>query len=114
MVGNDVFAKYVTNQPLEQGAGQNYRVTHLNDLVPNLPGYSFDYRHVSTQYWITSSISAPVTTSDIQVSSGIEDKDGDYYDLFQILETSNAVHSWYFGNIDVCFKDNNGTILNGR
>jgi hypothetical protein len=114
MVGNDVFASYVTNQPLAQGAGQNYRVTHQNDLVPNLPGYSFDYRHISPQYWITSPIGASVTTSDVQVSSGIEDEDGDYYSSLEIFETSNAVHSWYFGHIDVCFTDNNGTILNGR
>lgn len=114
MVGNAAFVTYVTNQPLTQGAGQNYRVTHQNDLVPNLPGYSFDYRHVSPQYWITSPDNITVTTSDINVSSGIEDEMGDYYSLLEIFETSNAAHSWYFNHIDVCFADNNGTILNGR
>ena len=114
MVGNAAFANCVTNQPLVEGAGQNYHVNHQNDLVPNLPGYSFDYRHISPQYWITSVNSAPVTTSYIEVSSGIMDESGDYYSLLEILETSNAAHSWYFNHIDVCFADNNGTILNCR
>ena len=114
MVGNAAFASYVTNHPLVQGGGANYRITHLNDLVPNLPGYSFDYCHISPQYWIKSAAGAPVNSSDIEVSSGIEDKSVDYYSLLEIFETSFAAHTWYFNDITACFADNNGTIFNGR
>jgi hypothetical protein len=89
-------------------------VSHQNDLVPNLPGYFFDYRHVSPQYWITAATGAPVNSSDIEVSSGIEDESGDYCSLLEIFETSFTAHTWYFNDITACFADNNGTISNGR
>ena len=64
MTGNLFFVNYVSSR------GNNYRVTHAEDLVPKLPGYALGFAHVSNEYWITSPTGAAVTSADIKVSSG--------------------------------------------
>lgn len=59
-VGNDVFADFVTAQ-----AGAEYRVTHLDDPVPNLPPMFVGYRHTSPEYWLSD---GNATTTDYDVS----------------------------------------------
>lgn len=97
MVGNNAFATFVTNQ-----GGGNYRVTHQIDVVPKLPGYEIlGYRHVSPQYWITSGDKATVGANDVQVSSGTEDRSGNY-GAFGI---SVSNHLWYFNAVASCAPD---------
>ena len=93
MVGNIALAKFITNQP-----GGNYRVTHAQDIVPKLPGYILGYGHISPEYWITSPTDAPVSTGDIQVSSGVINLDGNQGQL----ESSVIDHLWYFNSISAC------------
>lgn len=97
MVGNAAFATFVTNQGASQNSTQrNYRVTHANDIVPNVPSYALGFRHVSPQYWIIAGNNQTVTVDDIQVSTGIEDQKGDSYTLLELFETSVDAHVWYF------------------
>lgn len=93
MVGNDAFANFVTNQ-----SGGNYRITHAYDIVPKLPGYMLDYRHVSPEYWITSDSGVTVGSGDISVSNGIFDLWGNQGTLISTITD----HLWYFNAISSC------------
>lgn len=46
-VGNAAFAEFITKQE-----GGTYRVTHFNDLVPQVPTEWFKYQHVDPEYWL--------------------------------------------------------------
>jgi hypothetical protein len=89
MSGNLPFVNYISSR------GNNYRVTHAEDIVPKLPGYLLGYAHVSKEYWITSPIDVPVTTTDINVSSGAYNFAGNK----GTLGLNGDDHSWYFGQI---------------
>lgn len=60
-VGNEAFASFVTSQP-----GREYRITHLDDIVPKLPPLILGYRHTSPEYWLS-------TGDDTTVDYGVED-----------------------------------------
>lgn len=78
----------------------NFRVTHVADLVPNLPSYALGFAHVSPEYWITSAYGANVTTSDIQVSYGAINTQGCESKLLDGANMND--HGWYFGNVAAC------------
>ncbi|OAL40282.1 hypothetical protein AYO20_00018 [Fonsecaea nubica] len=92
MVGNYFLATFITDQ-----SGDNYRVTHAQDIVPKLPGYPI-FAHVSPEYWITSPTNVAVTVNDIQQSSGVIDLDGNQGEL----DSSIDDHGWYFNSIAAC------------
>jgi hypothetical protein len=92
MSGNVAFVNYISSR------GNNYRVTHKDDIVPKLPGYLLGYAHISNEYWITSPNDVPVTTSDIQVSSGPFNLAGNK----GTLAANPDDHQWYFGQITGC------------
>ena len=92
MSGNVAFVNYISRR------GNNYRVTNKEDIVPKLPGYLLGYAHVSNEYWIRSPNGAPVTTSDIQVSSGAFNLAGNK----GTLGANGDDHQWYFGRITGC------------
>lgn len=51
-----------------QGHGNNYRIAHYLDPVPNLPAPTIgwtSYTHIWPQYYISSGNGVPVTTEDI-------------------------------------------------
>ncbi|PVH73391.1 lipase-like protein [Cadophora sp. DSE1049] len=48
-VGNTAFASFVTAQE-----GVNYRMTHENDPVPQIPPSWIGYEHTSPEYWLTN------------------------------------------------------------
>ncbi|TVY64181.1 Mono- and diacylglycerol lipase, partial [Lachnellula suecica] len=48
-VGNAAFASFVT------AAGSNFRMTHVNDPVPQLPPTWLGYQHTSPEYWLSGS-----------------------------------------------------------
>jgi hypothetical protein len=66
-VGNIDFAKFVTSQ-----AGLEFRITHGSDPVPRLPPISFNYRHVSPEYWLTGLVPTKTdyVVSEIKVCPG--------------------------------------------
>lgn len=97
MVGNVAFARYVST------TGPTYRVTHLADAVPKLPGYVWplNYAHTYPEYWIGSGNSAPVGTGDVYVVNvgdpqGLQGNEA----LFPWPDVSN--HLWYFNAISAC------------
>jgi hypothetical protein len=67
-VGNEAFATFATNQ----AGGSNYRVTHLDDPVPRLPGLFLGYRHTSPEYWLSDGAATQnaYQASDIRVCTG--------------------------------------------
>ncbi|KAK4924562.1 hypothetical protein LTR66_016451 [Elasticomyces elasticus] len=93
MVGNDVFANFVTAQ-----TNGNFRITHAADAVPKLPGYLLSYRHVSPEYWINKPSGQTVAAGDIQMSTGILDLKGNGRTLTATLTD----HLWYFNAITAC------------
>ena len=60
-VGNQAFASFITSQK-----GREYRITHLDDIVPKLPPMILGYRHTSPEYWL-------YTGEDTTVDYGVED-----------------------------------------
>jgi Lipase (class 3) len=92
-VGQQTTADYISNQP-----GGNYRVTHTDDIVPKLPGIFAGYRHVGTEYFITSGNNVPVTTRDITVIPGRPLIAGNQATFTSSIEA----HSWYFNAVGAC------------
>ncbi len=66
-VGNGAFADFVTKQ-----RGAEYRVTHLNDLVPRLPPLGLDYRHTSPEYYLSTGKATTIdyAVKDVKICSG--------------------------------------------
>ena len=91
MSGNMKWAQFVTNQ------GNNFRVTHQKDVVPTLPGLILGYHPSEGEYHITSGDNKPVTTSDINLSTGLLQGDA--------FGTSVSNHGWYFNAISACSPD---------
>lgn len=94
-VGNYDFAKYVTEQ-----AGVQYRVTHLDDIVPRIPPMLFNYRHLSPEYWIdTGAANATnVTVDSITICDGYSSTDCNAGQTALDI----VAHDYYFLWIDGC------------
>jgi hypothetical protein len=70
-VGNTEFATFVTSQAPEKGV--NYRMTHENDPVSQLPPTWIGYEHTSPEYWLTNGTDATdvYEASDVVVCEGV-------------------------------------------
>ncbi|PYH90100.1 lipase [Aspergillus ellipticus CBS 707.79] len=93
-VGNYELAEYITSQ----GSGENFRVTHLNDIVPRLPPMLFGYSQPSPEYWITSGTGDSVTAADIEIIEGINSTAGNAGEATESI----LAHLWYFFSIATC------------
>lgn len=93
-IGNDAVSTFISAQ------GTNYRVTHLDDPVPKLPPIIADYRHVSPEYWLSTSEATQETyppeeirvcegTASIQCNAGTAGFNVD-------------AHGVYFGPVSSC------------
>jgi hypothetical protein len=87
-------AEHITNQ----NKGGNYRVTHTDDIVPNLPPKLIGYHHSSPEYWITSSDDVTVTKDDVREIVGIDSREGND----GTAGLSTKAHRWYFVYISQC------------
>lgn len=99
-VGNSAFATFVTNQA--PGLGQNYRMTHFNDPVPQIPPIWVGYEHTSPEYWLSDGTDTTdlYLPTDVVVCEGIGNTDCNAgKGLIPIDGTS---HSHYLGLIDGC------------
>ncbi|OJJ35897.1 hypothetical protein ASPWEDRAFT_109605 [Aspergillus wentii DTO 134E9] len=94
-IGNLALADYITNVT---DKGDNYRVTHTDDIVPKLPPKLLGYHHASPEYWITSGNNVTVTTADVDVVTGVDSTDGND----GTTADSRTAHRWYFGYISEC------------
>jgi hypothetical protein len=80
--------------------GNNYRVTHLNDAVPQLPPMWFGYQHISPEYYISADTGKNVSLTNITVLPGYENPLGNY----QWNRMSVNAHGWYFNPISACYN----------
>lgn len=85
---------YITNQ----NRGENFRVTHTDDVVPRTPPSFLDYEHISPEYWVTSPNGVAPTVNDVVRLEGSQNKDGNAGQ--EGLDI--AAHRWYFGPITQC------------
>ena len=94
-VGNAAFADFVTNQ-----TGAEFRVTHVNDLVPRLPPLILDYRHTSPEYWLSDGNATTVTygVNDIKICVGDANTGCNGEDLLFSIEA----HLYYLLPIASC------------
>jgi predicted lipase len=94
-VGNDDFVNFVDGQ-----SGSEYRVTHVDDPIPRLPGSLLGYRHTNVEYWLATG--GDTTTSyaatDIDVCTGIKNLDCNGGETGLSL----TPHSYYFQDIGAC------------
>ncbi|KAF2666673.1 alpha/beta-hydrolase [Microthyrium microscopicum] len=103
-LGDTHLSTFITAQ------GSNYRLTHANDIVPNLPplvfpnldvhtGFAgFAYVHISPEYHIKTGNDVVVTVKDIDELSGEVNFGGNTGTLLPSI----GAHKWYFGNITAC------------
>ena len=93
-IAGRALSDYITAQP-----GGNYRVTHYNDPVPQLPPTWLGFVHISPEYYIDRHNFVPVTASDIQSFEGDTETRGNAAWAW----TDVLAHTWYFNSISQCF-----------
>jgi predicted lipase len=99
-VGNDYFVNFVSGTDL----GHTYRITHLDDPIPQLPpgGWLTDYYHTTPEYWLFTGTSSTdnYMIQDVKVCEGI-DNDGcnGSTNLFAFDFTA---HDNYFEDVSKC------------
>ncbi|KAE9973372.1 hypothetical protein EG328_004434 [Venturia inaequalis] len=96
-VANEDLAVQLTLQAPSMGS--NYRVTHLNDAVPQLPPQWFGYKHISPEYYISSNTGQNVSFSNITALPDFESHFGNY----QWNRMSINAHGWYFNPVSACY-----------
>lgn len=71
-IGDLNLVTYITNQ------GNNYRVTHTNDVIPRIIATSAGFRHISPEYWISHDVNSQFTvgTDQIDVLDGYNNLNG--------------------------------------
>lgn len=99
-VGNTAFATFVTDQ--SPTLGNNYRMTHLNDPVPQLPPTWIGYQHTSPEYWLSDGTDTTndYEASDVVVCEGVGNADCNAGE--GLVPIDGTSHSHYLGLIDGC------------
>jgi predicted lipase len=92
-IAGEKLSDYITNQP-----GGNYRVTHWNDPIPQIPLIAMGYAHISPEYYINKGNLKTAKLSDIEVFQGNKNTGGNAKWLF----TDIVSHLWYFNSISQC------------
>lgn len=94
-IAGKTLSNFITNQ----NRGGNFRVTHTNDPVPQLPSLHLDFVHISPEYWITSPDKVIPTVNDVKRLDGDINMEGN---TGQTALNTDA-HLWYFGPVAECF-----------
>ncbi|TVY29314.1 Lipase, partial [Lachnellula hyalina] len=99
-VGNEAFADFVTSQAPAQGS--NFRMTHVNDPVPQLPPTWVGYQHTSPEYWLSSGndTTEDYGAQDVVVCEGVGDEGCNAGT--GLVPIDGEAHNHYLGLIDVC------------
>ncbi|XP_014561107.1 hypothetical protein COCVIDRAFT_33794 [Bipolaris victoriae FI3] len=87
-----------TSDFISKQAGGNYRITHWNDPVPQLPLLIMGYVHTSPEYYINKPNEKTVSARDIQVFEGPISFQGNG----QWIGDDVEAHMWYFGSVRIC------------
>ncbi|PYI36073.1 mono and diacylglycerol lipase [Aspergillus indologenus CBS 114.80] len=101
-VANPALAKYITAQDQQKNQGKNYRFTHTNDPVPNLPLQLMGYAHISPEYHITTPGNATVTMNQVVVYADGDSSQGNTGLLGIPDLLAFDAHHWYFERADAC------------
>lgn len=99
-IGNTALATFVTDQ--SQSLGQNFRMTHYNDPVPQIPPTWIGYEHTSPEYWLSNGIDTTddYAASDVVVCEGIGNTDCNAGE--GLIPIDGTSHSHYLGLVDGC------------
>jgi hypothetical protein len=99
-VGNTVFATFVTNQAPKLGG--NYRMTHVNDPVPQLPPTWIGYEHTSPEYWLANGTDTAddYSAGDVVVCEGVGNESCNAGT--GLVPIDGTAHDHYLGAIDTC------------
>ncbi|KAF1958607.1 alpha/beta-hydrolase [Byssothecium circinans] len=91
-VAGSTLSTYITKQ------GNNYRVTHYNDIVPQVPPMFMNFVHISPEYYIKTKNFKIVTAGDISVFEGEKSESGNAGHMIPDV----VAHLWYFNGISSC------------
>jgi predicted lipase len=102
-VGNAAFANYASST----SHGSIYRITHLNDPVPQLPpggslAWLTNYYHTTPEYWLSdgSYDTVDYNCGNIQVCTGINPLE--CAESIALWETNILSHAFYLCSISSC------------
>ena len=95
-VSSETLASFVMNQ----GSGNIYRVTHIDDPVPRLPPTALGFVHLAPEYYITSGNNVTPTPADITEFTNQNDLNGNAGN--NPLDWNLDNHGWYFNKIGAC------------
>ncbi|KAJ4286232.1 hypothetical protein N0V90_013266 [Kalmusia sp. IMI 367209] len=91
-VSSSKLADYITKQ-----AGGNFRITHWNDPVPNIPPIIMNFAHVSPEYYINKANNQNVGIGDFKIFEGSMNLKGNA----AWIVTDILAHLWYFAAFPV-------------
>ncbi|KUJ19592.1 alpha/beta-hydrolase [Mollisia scopiformis] len=94
-VGDTAFATFVTDQA--PALGNNYRMTHFNDPVPQIPPTWIGYEHTTPEYWLSDGTD---TTNNYNASDVVMKRRNKYFHRF------TYAHKFY--NNTLPFRIRNG------
>lgn len=99
-VGNEAFAEFVTSQSPAQG--ENFRMTHVNDPVPQLPPTWVGYQHTSPEYWLSggNATTEDYGAQDVVVCEGVGNEGCNAGT--GLVPIDGEAHNHYLGLIDAC------------
>jgi hypothetical protein len=106
-VGGADINNYIQSQAPSKG--NNYRITHINDIVPQIPPHDWfpGWDHFYPEYWVdTNTVPVPsasikVVTGSLYEKGGNEGATGILGVIGNVIKGIPAHHS-YFGPIDGC------------
>jgi len=99
-IGNGAFATFVTEQA--PALGGNFRMTHVNDPVPQLPPTWIGYQHFAPEYWLAN---GTATTDNYEAEDVVVCEDignGDCNAGTGLIPIEGDAHDHYLGNIGAC------------
>lgn len=99
-VGNEALAEFVTGQA--PGLGGNYRMTHVNDPVPQLPPTWIGYQHVAPEYWLKGGNATmdEYEVGDVVVCEGVGNEECNAGT--GLVPVEGEAHDHYLGDIGAC------------
>jgi hypothetical protein len=98
--GNEAFAAFTTDQA--PGLGGNYRMTHVNDPVPQLPPTWIGYQHIAPEYWLKegNATTDEYAAGSVVVCEGVGNEECNAGTGLVPIE--GEAHDHYLGDIGAC------------
>lgn len=116
-LGNADISNFVQGQA--PSLGNNFRVTHFNDVVPQLPEHSWNntsWDHYYPEFWINLKDGAPTTSDMVVVTGSLFETggnegtgDGFFGPVGDVAKGGLVAHGLYFQKIAGCSSDAPGS-----